>query len=122
MHAFDFKKLTATNYRDDAYLLVLAAPTPTKGVVLLRMNVVIGWPNPVLTTLQGLQEPPHLFLVSVHNFLQGPFNKNLFNMAIYEVKNKAHATAIFGPLTPNLLINDSFASMFHQIDTQLVLK
>ena len=122
MDAFDFKQLKPTNFPNGAYLVILASPAPSDGVVLSRLKVVVGWPNPVLTTLEVLPEPPHIFLAAVHNFLQGPFNKNLFNMAIYESNNAAHGAAIFGPLSPNLLINDSFASMFHQIDTHLVVK
>ena len=85
MDAFDFKKLKPTNFPDGAYLIILVGATCTDGVLLLHMKVVMGWPNLVLTTLQALQEPPQQLLETVNRFLQGPYNKSLFNMAIYEV-------------------------------------
>ena len=104
MEVFDFKKLKATDFPIGTYLVIRAGAT--NSVMLSQMKVVVGWLNPILTTLQDLPEPPHLFLVSVQNFLEGPFNNNPFKMAVYEVDNKAHVAAIFGPLTPNMLIND----------------
>ena len=51
MDSFDFKNLEPTNFPDGAYLVVLSGAAPVDGVVLSRMKVVVGWPNPILTTL-----------------------------------------------------------------------
>ena len=122
MDSFDFKKLKPTNFPDGAYIIILAAATPTDGVLLSHMKVVVGWPNPVLTTLQALQEPPQQLLETVNRFLQGPYNKSLFNMAIYEVEDAPHGAAIFGPLTPTIISQDQIASIFNNVETHLVIK
>ena len=69
MESFDFKKLKPTNFPDGAYLVILAGAAPVDGVVLSQMKVVVGWPNPILTTLQGLQDRPRGLLATVHQFL-----------------------------------------------------
>ena len=122
MDSIDFKQLKPTNFPDGAYLVILAGAAPVDGVVLLRMKVVVGWPNPILTTLQALQDSPRGLLAAVHQFLQGPFNKSLFNMAVYEVDETPHAAAIFGPLSPNMLVNKSFTNIFQPIETHLIIK
>ena len=122
MDFFDFKKMAPTNFPDGAYLIVLAGSTPVDGVILSQLKVVVGWPNPILTTLQGLQDPPRDLLEAVHKFLQGPFNKSLFNMAVYEVNNNLRMAAIFGLLPPDLQINDAFSTIFHHIETHMIIK
>ena len=71
MDFLDFKKLKTTNFSDGAYLVILAGVTPTDGIVLSLMKVVVGWPNPVLTTLQAIQDPPKDLLEVVHVILSG---------------------------------------------------
>ena len=122
MDSFEFKKIPPTNFPDGAYLVVLAGAAPVDGVLLSRMKVVVGWPNPILATLQGLQDPPRGLLAAVQQYLQGPFNKSLFNMAVYEVDDNPHAAAIFGPLSPNMLINESFTNIFQPIEIHLIIK
>ena len=70
MEAFNFEKSKVNDFPNGTFLIILAGATPVDGIVLSRFKVIVGWPNPILTTPQGLQDPPNEFLEAVHKFLQ----------------------------------------------------